>query len=122
MPIYCYKCDRCGAQVEKIQKFGECSSEKCPDCSGRMDRVIGPVAVVFKGSGFHVNDYKSSGIKREARKEDTTGEKTEVSKTDTPAAETVTPPKDDGGKKESTASSKPETAAAKTPEKKKEVA
>jgi len=88
-----------------------------------MDRVIGPVAVVFKGSGFHVNDYKSSGVKREARKEDTTGEKTEVSKTDAPpAAEAAAPPKDDGTKKESIASSKSETAAAKTPEKKKEVA
>lgn len=122
MPIYCYKCDRCGAQVEKIQKYGECSSEKCPDCSGRMDRVIGPVAVVFKGSGFHVNDYKSSGAKREAKKEDKTDEKTEVKKTDTPSAEAAAPPKDDSGKKESAASAKSETAPVKTPEKKKEVA
>ncbi|GEM_PF-160068 len=128
MPIYCYKCKRCGAKIEKIQKFGECSNEECPDCKGKMERVIGPVGVIFKGSGFHVNDYKSSGVKREGKtedkSEDKTAEKTEEKKTETPSAETATTTKDHGGKKENApaASAKSETATAKTPEKKKEVA
>jgi putative FmdB family regulatory protein len=123
MPIYCYKCDQCGAKIEKIQRYGECSHEECPDCQGRMERVIGPVGIIFKGSGFHVNDYKSSGVRREGKTEEKAGEKPEEKKTESATPDAATPPKEDGAKKESVpAAAKTEAVPAKTSEKKKEVA
>ena len=37
----------------------EPSLEDCPECEGRVHRVIQPVGIVFKGSGFYVTDNRS---------------------------------------------------------------
>jgi putative FmdB family regulatory protein len=49
--------------VERIQKFSEAPLVVCEKCGGKLERVISPPAIQFKGSGFYVNDYarKSSG-------------------------------------------------------------
>ena len=31
----------------------------CPECDGHVHRVIQPVGIVFKGSGFYVTDNRS---------------------------------------------------------------
>jgi predicted nucleic acid-binding Zn ribbon protein len=33
---------------------------ECPVCKGKIARMLFPVGIMFKGSGFHVNDYPSS--------------------------------------------------------------
>jgi len=33
---------------------------ECPECKGKIARMLFPVGIMFKGSGFHVNDYPSS--------------------------------------------------------------
>ena len=35
--------------------------ETCPDCQGKVVRVLYPTGVVFKGSGYYSTDYKGSG-------------------------------------------------------------
>ncbi len=59
MPIYEYKCSKCGLRFEVRQGFNDKPVEHCqnPDCNGKVHRVFSPPAIIFKGSGFHVNDY-----------------------------------------------------------------
>jgi putative FmdB family regulatory protein len=65
MPIYEYECEQCGVRFEKLQRMTDSSLTECPECSGHVHRVMQPVGVIFKGSGFYVTDHKgksSTGI------------------------------------------------------------
>jgi len=57
MPLYEYKCKKCGHQFEKIQKFSDRMVKKCPDCGGVVEQMISAPAVQFKGTGWYVTDY-----------------------------------------------------------------
>ena len=59
MPTYDYKCKECGYIFETFQKMSEKPLEFCPKCSGSVKRIISASGIIFKGSGFHVTDYKS---------------------------------------------------------------
>lgn len=60
MPTYDYRCQACGCQFERFQQMSEEPLKKCPRCGGRLDRLVGTGAgVIFKGKGFHQNDYKA---------------------------------------------------------------
>jgi putative FmdB family regulatory protein len=62
MPLYEYKCKKCGHQFEKIQKYSDRMVRKCPDCGGVVEQMISAPAVQFKGTGWYVTDYaKKSG-------------------------------------------------------------
>jgi putative FmdB family regulatory protein len=58
MPVYEYECDNCSLRFEKMQRFSEDPVRLCPDCGGSVHRVIQPVGVIFKGSGFYVTDNR----------------------------------------------------------------
>ncbi len=61
MPTYEYACPDCGSAFERVQKFTDKPVKKCPTCGkNKVHRVVGRIAVSFKGSGFYVNDSKSS--------------------------------------------------------------
>lgn len=61
MPVYQYACPDCGHQFEKQQKFTEEKIKVCPVCKKRrVHRVVGQVAVAFRGSGFYVNDSRGA--------------------------------------------------------------
>jgi putative FmdB family regulatory protein len=59
MPIYVYQCETCGLTFERRQRMTEPSLTDCPECEGHVHRVIQPVGIVFKGSGFYVTDNRS---------------------------------------------------------------
>lgn len=61
MPTYQYRCDDCSANFERFQRFNDEPVRTCPRCEGPVHRVIHPVGVIFKGSGFYVTDNKKSG-------------------------------------------------------------
>jgi putative FmdB family regulatory protein len=63
MPIYEYECGSCGHRFEKRQAFSDEANAICPKCnSGSCSRIPFPTPIIFKGSGFYVNDYpKSAG-------------------------------------------------------------
>lgn len=57
MPIYEYRCPN-GHTFELFQKMSEEPPETCPTCAvGPLEKVLFPVAVHFKGSGFYATDY-----------------------------------------------------------------
>jgi putative FmdB family regulatory protein len=60
MPIYTYRCESCGVQFERQQKFSEQPLTRCPECSKKsLRKVYTPVGIVFKGSGFYATDHRS---------------------------------------------------------------
>ncbi|MBS2035812.1 FmdB family transcriptional regulator [bacterium] len=64
MPIYVYKCTECNEYCEALQKASDEPLKTCPNCQAEaLTKVIAPVGVIFKGTGFHKNDYsgKSGG-------------------------------------------------------------
>ena len=65
MPIYAYRCESCGVHFERQQSFSDAPLKRCPECNkNTLVKVIGPVGVVFKGSGFYATDHRSpSGMK-----------------------------------------------------------
>ena len=66
MPLYDYKCEKCGHLFEVKQRITEEPLKHCPKCKGRIRRLISPAGIIFKGSGFHVTDYakKAAGPKK----------------------------------------------------------
>lgn len=61
MPRYDYRCSDCGHEFEVKQSFSDEPVALCPLCDVESRRVIHSVPVVFKGSGFYVNDYGKGG-------------------------------------------------------------
>jgi putative FmdB family regulatory protein len=59
MPLYEYKCKKCGHRFERIQTFSAPDAKECPVCQGEVERLISAPAVQFKGSGFYSTDYAS---------------------------------------------------------------
>jgi putative FmdB family regulatory protein len=59
VPTYQYQCTECGEPLEIQQSFTDDALTECPVCGGRLRKVFNAVGVVFKGSGFYVNDSKS---------------------------------------------------------------
>ena len=60
MPIYGYRCDNCGHQLEVLQKVSDEPLKVCPKCQGKLTKILYPAGVIFKGSGFYSTDYKGS--------------------------------------------------------------
>ncbi|HNT29604.1 MAG TPA: zinc ribbon domain-containing protein [bacterium] len=58
MPIYEYQCRICGFTYEKWQAFNDPPDTSCPQCPGRVFKVMHAPGVVFKGSGFYKNDSR----------------------------------------------------------------
>lgn len=59
MPLYEYQCEDCGVRFERIQHVIDDPVKICPDCGGPVRRLIHPVGIVFKGSGFYVTDNRA---------------------------------------------------------------
>jgi putative FmdB family regulatory protein len=58
MPTYSYRCAACGHQFDKFQRFTDDPLTACPECHGQLRKVLHPVGVVFKGSGWYITDSR----------------------------------------------------------------
>jgi putative FmdB family regulatory protein len=79
MPVYAYRCESCGVHFERQQSFSDAPLKRCPECNkNTLRKVIGPVGVVFKGSGFYSTDHRStSGLSTPKTEESSSSEKSE---------------------------------------------
>jgi putative FmdB family regulatory protein len=98
VPLYEYKCLKCGRRTEKIETVAGPHLKKCPHCGGKVEVMISAPAIQFKGSGWYVTDYagksNSGGDKSEKAKDDkSSSEKKDSDKKDSSAT--------DSGSKES---------------------
>ena len=103
MPLYEYRCEACGHQFERIQRFSDDPVSVCPSCgSGPVVKLLSSPAIQFKGSGWYITDYAKKGESSSSTKKSTDGSSTateskssssDTSSSSTPAAST------DSGKK-----------------------
>jgi putative FmdB family regulatory protein len=85
MPLYEYECEACRHRFERIQKFSDPPVEQCPNCEGKVRKLLSSPAIQFKGSGWYITDYakKSGGVEpsgskgAESEKKSEGGEKSE---------------------------------------------
>ena len=71
MPIYEYKCNKCGCMTEVWQKFSDSPLDKCEICGGSVKKIISQNTFHLKGSGWYVTDYTSrSSENKPAKKEE----------------------------------------------------
>jgi len=87
MPIYEYECDSCRIRFERLQHFKDEPIKECPECGGTVHRVLQPVGIIFKGSGFYITDHR------------------QLSSAASPAQKALTAPKEGEEKKALTAES-----------------
>jgi len=66
MPTYEYVCTECEHNFEVFQSMSDKPVETCEKCSGKVRKVFGAAGIIFKGSGFYVNDYKKNDKKETA--------------------------------------------------------
>lgn len=59
MPTYVYACTACGERLEAVQRITDDPLTICPACEGSLRKVIQPVGIVFKGSGFYKTDSRN---------------------------------------------------------------
>ncbi|MFI5114098.1 MAG: FmdB family zinc ribbon protein [Terriglobales bacterium] len=96
MPLYEYRCKKCGHCFEKIRKFSDKQLRKCPECGGVLEQLVSASSVRFKGSGWYVTDYPKKGSSAPATSSSSesdsgakeTKEKKEAKKDDKPKPET----------------------------------
>ena len=59
MPTYEYECTRCHLVFEEFKPISAPRRQRCPECRSKVQLVIsGGTGVLFKGSGFYVNDSR----------------------------------------------------------------
>jgi len=62
MPIYEYRCQGCGHEMEKLQRMSDAPFVDCPACAQpALKKLISAVAFRLKGSGWYETDFKQDG-------------------------------------------------------------
>ena len=104
MPLYEYKCKKCGHRFERIQTYSAEDAKECPVCQGEVERLIStPARAHFKGSGFYSTDYGPKPAS--AGKSQDGGSSSDGNST----------PSDKGGAADKSSSAKTETASSPAP-------
>lgn len=63
MPIYEYKCEKCGQVFEAMQKFSDPPLNECRSCGGPVEKLISQTAFTLKGEGWYQHGYSSPAPK-----------------------------------------------------------
>ena len=119
MPLYEYKCLKCGRHTDKIEPVAGPHLKKCPLCGGKVESVITAPAIKFKGSGWYVTDYAGKSTDGGSKESKPAGDSKETVSKDAGAKDS----KDGGGKETATKeSSAKETASKESSSKEKKAA
>jgi putative FmdB family regulatory protein len=89
MPIYEYKCEN-GHVFDVMQKLSEEPLTTCIECGAPVRKVLHPVNIAFKGSGFYSTDYKSGGSQKTETKNGDSGTKAGASEKKSSSTEKTT--------------------------------
>ena len=119
MPTYEYLCTECGDRREVVQSFTDESLTTCEVCGGKLRKVIYPVGIQFKGSGFYSTDRRAShpmsrmgkqdskdSKDSKAEASDSKGDSSSDGKSETKSESKSDSPKPDSGSKDSGSKSK----------------
>lgn len=59
MPTYGYQCTECKYEFSVFQNMKDDPIALCTQCSGKVKRLLYPVGIVFKGTGWYINDSRA---------------------------------------------------------------
>ena len=99
MPIYEYKCEN-GHVFDVMQKLSEDPLTSCVECGAPVRKVLHPVGISFKGSGFYSTDYSRTGSTETASKDTSTNGDTKSGSTDKKSKEKSAGSSTSSGKKD----------------------
>jgi putative FmdB family regulatory protein len=91
MPVYEYKCSKCGHITEAWQKSSDPPLHACDVCGGSVKKIISQNTFHLKGSGWYVTDYASKSSENKATKKE---QKEKTPKDDSKSASNKKPGKD----------------------------
>ena len=95
MPIYAYRCEQCGHQLELLQKIADAPPAECPECGGMsLRKQLTAAGFRLKGGGWYETDFKGDGKRNVAGDREASGK-----------------PKDGDGKKQKGDAAKQKTAS-----------
>jgi putative FmdB family regulatory protein len=107
MPLYEYKCKKCGHRFERIQSYSAPDVTECPVCQGEAERLISAPSIQFKGSGFYSTDYaakpassKSQESRSGSGSDNSSGDKGTTAKTESSSTSAAPAAPASGGKSE----------------------
>src|SRR5437763_8583401 len=106
MPIYEFVCEACGHIVERLQKLTDPPPDACPECGGKMAKIMSRNSFQLKGGGWY-KDLYSSGSKSDGGS---------TSKPSSDASPAATPSPSTGGDPPSHAKTSPAPPPAKKPD------
>ena len=93
MPIYEYKCRKCGNQFEVFRGISDPEVKSCKFCKGKVQKLVSLSSFSLKGSGWYVTDYKgkkpAATAKTEKAETSVSSETKETTKTETAHTETA---------------------------------
>jgi putative FmdB family regulatory protein len=104
MPLYEYQCENCGDVFEVIQKFVDTPLTVHEKCGGKVHRLLSAPALMFKGSGWYVNDY-AKGANNAANGGAKKGDSSDHSSSSSEAKESSSSKSDSGSSSKSSESS-----------------
>ncbi|PKN10942.1 MAG: FmdB family transcriptional regulator [Deltaproteobacteria bacterium HGW-Deltaproteobacteria-5] len=78
MPIYEYRCKKCGKQFEAFQGISEPDLKTCKFCKGKVQKMMSLSSFSLKGTGWYATDYagKKTSTAKTAKKEETSADST----------------------------------------------
>lgn len=82
MPIYEYVCQKCGHHLEVMQKMSDKPLTRCPECKGKLEKIISQTSFQLKGSGWYVSDYAGRGKAEKTEASEATDKSEKTDKTD----------------------------------------
>jgi putative FmdB family regulatory protein len=111
MPIYEYRCGKCGKVFEVLQRFSDAPLKTHEDCGGEVEKLISHSAFQLKGSGWYQTDYAKGSAAAPVAKNESKQE-SGSSESKGPEGKTETSP---ASKNESKSESKAETKSESKP-------
>jgi putative FmdB family regulatory protein len=69
MPIYEYKCQKCGKQFEAFQGINDPEIKTCQFCKGKVQKLMSLSSFSLKGTGWYATDYKGKTSPASSKKE-----------------------------------------------------
>ena len=113
MPVYAYSCGSCGLQFERMQRFSDPPVSDCPECNeDAVQRVIQPVGIIFKGSGWYVKDSKAANSAGKPTTKDKVGDQNNTAESSSNSNDSST--SENKGKTSKSGESKNSTSPAKS--------
>lgn len=95
MPIYEYRCAKCG-DFEEMQKMSDAPLQRCPKCRRKVTKLISSTSFQLKGTGWYVTDYAKKGSDKGSDSKGSDAKSSDAKGSDTKAAD-----KSEGGEKKS---------------------